>query len=97
LFQLEHSPELIAFQEETLGELLAYEGASELIHTLEAFFAHNANLSQTADALFIHRNTLVYRLERIEAITQMDLDKPENRLAMQLALHIYRMMGSKFS
>jgi purine catabolism regulator len=95
LFQFEHSPELIAFQEETLGELLAYEGASELIHTLEAFFDHNANLSQTADALFIHRNTLVYRLERIEAITQMDLDKPENRLAMQLALHIYRMMGPK--
>lgn len=91
LFQIEHSPELIAFQEEILGPLLATESASELIHTLEAFFAHNGNLSQTAEALYIHRNTLTYRMERIAAITQLDLDKPENRLAAQLALHIHRM------
>ncbi|GAB4483703.1 MAG: PucR family transcriptional regulator [Anaerolineales bacterium] len=91
LLQLEHSPELIAFQEEILGNLLATENPQEFLNTLEAFFAHNGNLSQTAESLYIHRNTLVYRLERIAAITQIDLDKPENRLAIQLALHIYRM------
>lgn len=91
LLQLEHSPELMAFQEEILGSLLATDNPEELIHTLEAFFAHNGNLSQTAEALYIHRNTLVYRLERIAAITKIDLDKPENRLAIQLALHIHRM------
>ncbi len=91
LLQLEHSPELMAFQEEILGNLLATENPQEFINTLEAFFAHNGNLSQTAEALYIHRNTLVYRLERISAITNIDLDKPENRLAVQLALHIYRM------
>jgi purine catabolism regulator len=95
LFQIEHSPELIAFQEETLGPLLAHEGASELIHTLETYFSHNGNLSQTAEALFIHRNTLIYRMERIASITGMDLDNPENRLAIQLALRIYRMVGTK--
>lgn len=91
LLQLEHSPELMAFQEEILGNLLATENPQEFINTLEAFFAHNGNLSQTAEALYIHRNTLVYRLERIAAITGIDLDKPQNRLAVQLALHIYRM------
>jgi purine catabolism regulator len=95
LFQLEHSPELIAFQEETLGPLLAYEGGGELIHTLETYFEHNGNLSQTAEALFIHRNTLIYRMERIATITDLDLDKPENRLAIQLALRIYRMVGPR--
>ncbi len=95
LFQLEHSPELIAFQEETIGKLLALEGTNDLIQTLEAYFDHNANLSQTAEALYIHRNTLIYRLERIEAITGLELDKPDNRLAMQLALRIYRMLGRK--
>ena len=94
LFQLEHSPELIAFQEETIGPLLALENASEFIHTLEAYFEHNGNLSQTAEALFLHRNTLIYRMERIAAITNLELDKPENRLALQLALRIYRMLGS---
>jgi PucR family transcriptional regulator, purine catabolism regulatory protein len=95
LFQLEHSPELIAFQEETIGPLIALENAGELIHTLEAYFEHNGNLSQTAEALFLHRNTLIYRMERIAAITSLDLDKPENRLALQLALRIYRMLGSQ--
>lgn len=93
LFQFEHNPELIAFQEEILGPLLAYEGGRELIQTLEAYFEHNGNLSQASEAMFIHRNTLIYRLERIAGIADIDLDKPETRLAVQLALHIYRMTG----
>jgi len=84
---------LIAFQQETLGKLLTHEGAGELIHTLEAFFEHNGNLSQAAEALFIHRNTLLYRLERISSLTNLDLEMPENRLAIQLALRIYHMIG----
>jgi purine catabolism regulator len=95
LLQLEHSPELVAFQEETLGALLAHESSDELITTLEAYFTHNGNLSQAAEALYIHRNTLVYRLERIASITDLDLDNPETRLAIQLALHIQRMIGAK--
>ena len=94
LLQLEHDPELMAFQEEILGPLLAYEGGRELINTLEAYFEHNGNLTQTAEALFVHRNTLIYRMERIAKITNLDLDKPETRLTVQLALHIYRMMGN---
>jgi purine catabolism regulator len=95
LLQLEHSPELISFQEEILGPLLAHESSDELISTLEAFFQHNNNVTQTAEALYIHRNTLVYRLERIAAIANLDLDEPETRLAVQLALRIYRMGGMK--
>jgi purine catabolism regulator len=93
LMQIEHSPELIAFQEETLGPLLAHDSSSDLLHTLEAFFEHNYNLAQAAEALFIHRNTLVYRLERIAEITRLNLDLPETRLSLQLALHITRMRG----
>lgn len=94
LFQLEHSPEIITFQEEMLGALLANEGASELIHTLDTFFEHKGNLSKASEALFVHRNTLIYRMERIASMTNLDLDNPEDRLAVQLALRIYRMMGS---
>ena len=93
LMQIEHSPELIAFQEEILGPLLAHEGSEDFLRTLSAYFEHNANLSQTAEALFIHRNTLLYRMERIASITGLDMELPETRLAAQLALHIYRMRG----
>lgn len=95
LLQMEHSPELSAFQEETLGALLAQESSNDLLRTLEAYFEHHGNLSQTAEALFIHRNTLAYRLERIAQVSKLDLDLPATRLAVQLALHIHRMMGSK--
>jgi purine catabolism regulator len=95
LMQIEHNPELINFYEETLGPLLAYEGGNDLIQTLEAYFEHKGNLSQAAEALYIHRNTLLYRMDRIQEILIIDLDRPTSRLAVQLALYIYRMMGSK--
>jgi purine catabolism regulator len=95
LLQLEDNPDLKAFLRETLGPILAHENADELLNTLEEYFAHNANLSQTAEALFIHRNTLTYRLERIASISLLDLDNPDTRLAVQLALHIQRMLGSR--
>jgi len=93
LFQLEHSPELATFQEEILGPLLISDDAGEMIHTLEIYFHHNGNLSQAAKALYIHRNTLIYRLERFAKITNLSLEKADDRLAVQLALRISRMMS----
>ena len=95
LLQIEHHPEMIAFLEETLGPLLDYEGGNDLITTLEAYFDNTGNLSQTAEALYIHRNTLLYRMERIKDILAMELDNPSARLSVQLALYIYRMIGRK--
>jgi purine catabolism regulator len=91
LLQLEHHPELASFKAEILGPLTAHEGGEDLIRTLEAYFDCNGNLTQAAEALFIHRNTLTYRLERIAEITGLQLDETETRLAVQLALRIYRM------
>jgi len=91
LMQLENHPELLAFKDEILGSLLAYDSKEQLIQTLESYFRHNGNLSQAAESLFVHRNTLIYRMERIAEITGLDLDKTETRLAVQLALHIHRM------
>ncbi len=92
LLQLENHPELQAFKQEILGSLIEYEGGGDLVPTLEAYFDHNGNLSQAAEALFVHRNTLIYRLERIAEISGLDLDNTETRLAIQLALRIHRMM-----
>ncbi len=97
LVQMEHSPDLSSFLEETLGPLLAHESSAEFVRTLEAFFEHHGNLSQTAEALYLHRNTLAYRLDRIEEILDIDLDAPEARLSVQLALLIQRMSGGRTS
>lgn len=95
LMQMEHNPELAAFRDEILGPILESEHPEELVRTLEAYFEHNTNLTQTAEALFIHRNTMLYRINRIATISNLDLDQAETRLALQLALIIYRMLGNR--
>ena len=45
----------------------------EMITTIEKFFEHSLNLSETARQLFIHRNTLVYRLDKIQKVMGLDL------------------------
>ncbi|HZU07044.1 MAG TPA: helix-turn-helix domain-containing protein [Chloroflexota bacterium] len=90
LFPLRDSPELRAFYDEFLGALEAYDErhGTELIRTLEGFFAHHGNHVRAAEALHLHRNTLLYRLARIEAISGLNLDDPEVRLAVQVALRL---------
>ena len=57
---------------EALERLLEYhqQADKELVKTLRAFLECNGNLTETSDRLFIHRNTLKYRLERIRDITE---------------------------
>jgi purine catabolism regulator len=83
---------LEAFRREYLGPLEEYDArhAAELVETLEGFFACNGNHARAAEMLHLHRNTLLYRLERIEVLTGRDLSDPETRLSMQLALKIRR-------
>jgi purine catabolism regulator len=92
LFQLENHPELEAFCREALGPLLDYEGGGDLLETLEAFCEKLGNLSQTAEKLYIHRNSLLYRMERIEQVAHLDLDNPDMRLAVHLALKVRKML-----
>jgi len=97
LFPLRGSPELQAFYDEFLGALESYDErhGTELIRTLEGFFAHHGNHVRAAEALHLHRNTLLYRLARIQAIAGLDLDDPEVRLAVQVALRLRPAAGPR--
>lgn len=92
LLLLEDTPELESFHQDILGKLLEKKESATFIDTLDAYFEQSSNISQTARVLFIHRNTLTYRLERIAEITGLDLDNPETMLTLQLALKIHRML-----
>jgi purine catabolism regulator len=97
LFQLEYNPELVSFCNEIIGKLAEYDRTqgTDLLETLTSYFAHNGNLSQTAEALFVHRNTLLYRMDRIREISGHDLDNPETRLSLQLALRAHRLLSAR--
>jgi PucR family transcriptional regulator, purine catabolism regulatory protein len=88
--------ELRTFQDESLTELMEYDRIhnSNLIETLEAFFAANCSPKEAASILSVHRNTVLYRLDRIGSITGQDLDDPEVRLRLHLALHVRVALGA---
>jgi len=87
------SPELSKFYYETLGELTDPSPQNdEFLATLEAFFEEHGNLTRTAKRLHVHRNTLLYRMDRIKEISGIDLDNPETRLAVHLALRVRRIL-----
>ncbi|MBX3000238.1 MAG: helix-turn-helix domain-containing protein [Caldilineaceae bacterium] len=92
------NPEAARFFRKTVRPLLDHDENrnAELVETLEAFFACHGNLSQTAARLHIHRNTLTYRLERISAITRLDLDDPDARFSLQLALKLRPVLKNRF-
>jgi DNA-binding PucR family transcriptional regulator len=59
---------------------------SDLVRTLKTYFAAGANASEAADRLFLHRNSMLYRLERIQKLTGLDLKDARVALALQLGL-----------
>jgi purine catabolism regulator len=95
LHSLHDTPELASFFEQTLGPLVEYDRRTgqNLIETLEAFFACHGNLSQTAQRLQLHRNSLLYRISRVQEIGGVDLEDPETRLSLQVALKAKRLLA----
>ncbi len=81
------------FVERTLGPLIGDDSRHEpvLMPTLEAWFFENANLALAAQRLGVHRNTLSYRVQRIEALTSCSFDDPHDRLNISIALLIRRL------
>ena len=84
----ERPEELRAFVELTLGPLLQHDArsASPLLPTVRAFVEHGGRLRETAAEIYVHRNTLAYRLDRAAEILGVDLKEPRARLAIELAL-----------
>lgn len=95
ILSLNDREKLLQFTNHTLGTLTEYDMRqnADLIKTLEAFFTCHGNLSQTAEMLIVHRNTLLYRMNRINEIAEIDLNRPETRLALHLALTIRRLLS----
>ena len=91
------SGEAARFFRKTVEPLLAHDENhnAELVETLEAFFACHGNLSQTATALHIHRNTLTYRLQRISGIARLDLNDADARFSLQLGLKLRPVMHNR--
>lgn len=76
-----------------LNTLLSYDqdNNTSFTPTLKAYLAHHLNIATTSRALFIHRNTLLYRIEKIKGLLPVDLEQEKNTFALQLALKLYEL------
>jgi DNA-binding PucR family transcriptional regulator len=85
---LRTEPGKAEYYRELLKPLQRYdrEHHGDLVKTLNAYLRHGGNSTHTATALYLHRNSLRYRLARIQALTGLDPDDPDTRLALQVAL-----------
>lgn len=82
------------FVQDILGNLIEYDRKhkTQLVDTLETYFSADCNAAKAAKALFVHKNSLVYRLNRIKKVLGNDLQDAEERFNLQLALHLRKLM-----
>ncbi len=67
----------------------------ETLFTINKFFENNLNVSETSRKLFVHRNTLVYRLEKIKKITGLDLREFDHAIIFKVALMVKKYLDSR--
>ncbi|MBB5925606.1 helix-turn-helix domain-containing protein [Streptomyces echinatus] len=86
--------ELETFVQEWLGQLIDYDSRhhATMVDTLSRYFDCGGNYDETADSLAIHRSTLRYRLQRIRDISGHDLANVEDRLNLQVATRVWKIV-----
>ena len=74
-----------------LGPLLDFTDKknSDLFQTLNVYLQNNGNAKSTSEELFIHRSSLLYRLEKIEGLLDVELDDSETRFNLMMAMKLY--------
>jgi sugar diacid utilization regulator len=87
--------EVRSFYADTIAPLARYDEqyGSDLVATLEAWFAHDCSTVATAAAIFVHRHTVAYRLERVRELSGLDPLRSEDRERLGLGLKAGRVIG----
>lgn len=80
------------FIEEIFGNDVPSDLDEETLNTINKFFENNLNVSETSRQLFVHRNTLVYRIEKIQKSTGLDLRNFDDALTFKIALMVVNYM-----
>ncbi len=80
------------FIHEIFGEKIPEELDEETLSTLEKFFDNNLNVSETSRQLFLHRNTLVYRIEKLQKVTGLDVRNFDDAMTLKIALMVVNYM-----
>ena len=80
------------FMREVFGENMPDTFDDETLMTINKFFENNLNVSETSRQLYVHRNTLVYRLEKLQKSTGLDIRVFDDALTFKIALMVVSYM-----
>ena len=92
-----HPEEVRSFYEDTVAPIVRYDDQyhTDLVGTLEAYLDQNCNMNATAAAIFAHRHTVAYRLDRVRELTGLDPMQSEDRERLGLGLKAYRIIAPR--
>ena len=93
LYMVDDSRLLKEMAEEPLNPLLEYDRKhkSNYVDTLELYLKHNGSIQAVSEEMFTHRNTVIYRMNKIKELLGTDLEQTEERLPYQIAYYIRAM------
>ena len=80
------------FVREIFGDNIPEEIDDEILATVNKFFENNLNVSETSRQLYIHRNTLIYRIEKLQKATGLDVRVFDDALTLKIALMVVNYM-----
>ncbi|MCM1537474.1 MAG: helix-turn-helix domain-containing protein [bacterium] len=80
------------FVKEIFGDQIPEELDEETLTTIHKFFENNLNVSETSRQLFVHRNTLVYRIEKLQKATGLDIRVFDDAMTLEIALMVVNYM-----
>jgi sugar diacid utilization regulator len=92
-----HPEEMRVFHDATIAPAVRYDDQyrTELVRTLQAYLDANCNMNATAGAIFAHRHTVAYRLDRIRELTGLDPAVSEDRERLGLSLKVHRLIAPR--
>lgn len=96
LYKIARMDDLRDMYQDQVGHIATYDHrkGTDLLDTLETYLECAGNLTRTSNRLFVHRNTLIQRLERLQSLCEIDLQERSNWLTLQVAIKVYKLRNS---
>lgn len=97
LYKIAHMDDLRDVYQDQVARIDSYDRRknTDLLATLETYLECAGNLTKTAERLYVHRNTLIQRLDRLQSLCDIDLQERSNWLTIQVAIKIYKLRAGE--
>ena len=96
LYKIARMDDLRDMYQDQVARIATYDRrkGTDLLDTLETYLECAGNLTKTSNRLFVHRNTLIQRLERLQSLCDIDLQDRSNWLTLQVAIKVFKLRSN---